>query len=669
MIPQHALSYYHQQQQQQQHSPISRPMDVTTATHNPPLSQFTSMGTGAGPPMGALGPAGGSLQAPSPLYGIGGLTRQTLSQLTPLSPSSTLTNRQQNFQSQQRASPAQSPRHAAPASDIAAVVPVDLIQDRRPFKCEFDNCGKSFKNLQTLRMHHKTHAGDERSRTHNGELRTDPVVSGERVMKARLGDSSSLKAGRNKKIPSACPTCHKTFVGLYELRRHFGRKHSQGEKNHVCSKCGKRFYVDVDLRDHEKLCGALIQCSCGMKFAFKCNLVAHKKASPKCNEFNPGVSPATSALPSGIQSSNQNGMSLSLRPPPFSNPNPASAFMPTMPAGVADNAMQVSLQNLIASGALGNMDTSSSLPMMASVLAATENGNNGILGGGMGGADFSILQFQQQQQQLGNLPDATTLLLEKLTAPSYDTSSLGLSTVNPKAAQLVLNTPGLANTPLAQMAALSAAAAAGNGQLMRSDTFAPLSNTTPPQALARDLQYAAQAASAAQVNLQMATTDAIQSGYSRASIESVTLAEVQAAVSNAALAEAAVQVALSNGGINDVQAAVNNAAMAEHALQVAVASATSKPLSGPVSGQIDSLVSALNASSMGLSGSAFASLPQRSFLDSLNVANTSNMGNPVNGNFSLDGSQPLSAPLAIAEAALSSAGNSVDDITGSASFA
>eukprot|EP00898_Chlorokybus_atmophyticus_P006971 jgi/Chlat1/7275/Chrsp58S09137 len=577
-------------------------MDVTTATYNPPLSQFTPMGTGVGPPMGALGSAGG-LQAPSPLYGIRGVTRQTLSQLTPLSPSSTHTSRQQSFQPQ-RASPAQSPRHAAPASDIAAVVPVDLIQDRRPFKCEFDNCGKSFKNLQTLRMHHKTHAGDERSRTHNGELKTDPVVSGERVMKARLGDSSSLKAGKNKKIASKCPTCHKTFVGLYELRRHYGRKHSQGEKNHACSKCGKRFYVDVDLRDHEKLCGALIQCSCGMKFAFKCNLVAHKKASPKCNDFNPGVSSAAYGLPSAIQPNDKIGMSLCLGPAPFSNPNPASAFMPPMPAGVADNAMQVSLQNLIASGALGNMDTNSSLPMMASVLAATENGNNGILSCGMGGAEFSTLQFQQLQQQLGNLPDATTLLLEKLTAPSYDTSSLGLSTVNPKAAQLV--------------------------------------------------------------NLQMATMDASQSGYSRASIESVALAEVQAAVSNAALAEAAVQVALSNGGINDVQAAVNNAAMAEHALQVAVASATSKPLSGPVSGQIDSLVSALNASSMGLSGSAFASLP-RSFLDSLNATSMSNMGIPVSGNFAQVGSQPLSAPFAIAEAALSSADNSVDDITGSAS--
>ena len=42
--------------------------------------------------------------------------------------------------------------------------------------------------------------------------------------------------------------------------------------------------IQVDLRDHEKLCGESIECKCGLKFAFKCNLVAHKKAHPVCQE-------------------------------------------------------------------------------------------------------------------------------------------------------------------------------------------------------------------------------------------------------------------------------------------------------------------------------------------------------------------------------------------------
>ena len=43
--------------------------------------------------------------------------------------------------------------------------------------------------------------------------------------------------------------------------------------------------IQVDVRDHEKLCGEPIDCKCGLKFAFKCNvLVAHKKAHPACQE-------------------------------------------------------------------------------------------------------------------------------------------------------------------------------------------------------------------------------------------------------------------------------------------------------------------------------------------------------------------------------------------------
>lgn len=62
----------------------------------------------------------------------------------------------------------------------------------------------------------------------------------------------------------------------------------------------------MDVRDHEKLCGEPIECKCGLKFAFKCNLVAHKKAHPACQDqqVSSNVSNSTSNSTSSDDSEN-----------------------------------------------------------------------------------------------------------------------------------------------------------------------------------------------------------------------------------------------------------------------------------------------------------------------------------------------------------------------------
>lgn len=220
-----------------------------------------------------------------------------------------------------------------------ATVSVDLIQNRRPFKCAYGGCDKTFKNPQTLKMHHKTHYTDDAAEKRLGEQFLNNNTVG------------NCRAGHNKKIPCRCPVCRRTFVGLYELRRHFGRKHSEGEKMYGCRKCGKRFYIEVDLRDHEKLCGEPIECKCGMKFAFKCNLVAHKKTHPECQDSS--HSPPPPLLPNEDSCSSSSSSSYrQIHPHPTSLPvasvasfsedtssAPASSSSPSSSSSAAASSM------------------------------------------------------------------------------------------------------------------------------------------------------------------------------------------------------------------------------------------------------------------------------------------------------------------------------------------
>jgi len=43
--------------------------------------------------------------------------------------------------------------------------------------------------------------------------------------------------------PVSCTDCGKTFGTKYQAKKHYLRRHFQGERPFACEKCGKRFVV------------------------------------------------------------------------------------------------------------------------------------------------------------------------------------------------------------------------------------------------------------------------------------------------------------------------------------------------------------------------------------------------------------------------------------------
>ena len=75
-------------------------------------------------------------------------------------------------------------------------------------------------------------------------------------------DSSEASAS----APVKCQDCGKEFATKYQAKKHYLRRHFQGEKPFTCPKCNKkRFVVKEDLTMHMKSCGNVYVCSCGIR--------------------------------------------------------------------------------------------------------------------------------------------------------------------------------------------------------------------------------------------------------------------------------------------------------------------------------------------------------------------------------------------------------------------
>jgi len=75
--------------------------------------------------------------------------------------------------------------------------------------------------------------------------------------------------------PVKCQDCNKEFATKYQAKKHYLRRHFQGDKPFACTKCNKkRFVVKEDLTMHMKSCGNVYVCTCGIRL---CSLGALKR--------------------------------------------------------------------------------------------------------------------------------------------------------------------------------------------------------------------------------------------------------------------------------------------------------------------------------------------------------------------------------------------------------
>mmetsp|Transcript_27941 Transcript_27941/g.82176 ORF Transcript_27941/g.82176 Transcript_27941/m.82176 type:complete len:612 (+) Transcript_27941:82-1917(+) len=93
-----------------------------------------------------------------------------------------------------------------------------------------------------------------------------------RPRQPHLEESGSASAPSQ---PVKCQDCGKEFATKYQAKKHFLRRHFQGEKPFACLKCNKkRFVVKEDLTMHMKSCGNIYLCKCGIRL---CSLGALKR--------------------------------------------------------------------------------------------------------------------------------------------------------------------------------------------------------------------------------------------------------------------------------------------------------------------------------------------------------------------------------------------------------